>query len=94
MRKQNGKQQEVLGEIDNLESNRYIDSGVIAWVFTKNWQITTGVTALFHAIRVVLYYFHERLRTQVDWGLKNKTELTDKKKKKMMERLRRLGYLD
>ena len=68
--------------------------GVIAWVFTKSWQITTGVTALFHAIRVVLYYFHERFWNRVNWGLKNKNELTIKEKERVMERLRRLGYLD
>ena len=68
--------------------------GVIAWGFTNSWQVTTGVTALFHAIRMVLYYFHERLWDRVDWGLKNKNELTEKEKEKMMERLRKLGYLD
>ncbi len=68
--------------------------GAITWVFTSNWQITTTVTVLFLAIRVVLYYFHERLWGRIDWGLKNRNELTEKEKKKVMERLRKLGYLD
>ena len=67
--------------------------GVITLGLTNSWQITTGLTALFHAIRVVLYYFHERLWDRVDWGLKNKNELTEKEKEKMMDRLRKLGYL-
>jgi hypothetical protein len=31
---------------------------------------------------------------RIDWGLKNRSELTEKEKEKMMERLRKLGYLD
>lgn len=66
----------------------------ITWVFTRSWQITTTVTALFHAINVVLYYFHERFWDGIDWGRKKRSELTEKERKKVMERLRRLGYLD
>lgn len=68
--------------------------GGITWGLTNSWQITTGVTVLFHAIRVVLYYFHERFWDRMDWGLKKKNELTEKEKGKIMERLRKLGYLD
>lgn len=65
---------------------------VITWVVTQNWALTTIVTVLFHGIRVVLYYFHERLWGRIEWGLKNKNELTEKEKKKILERLRKLGY--
>jgi len=68
--------------------------GAITWVFTKSWQVTTTVTVLFHSIRVVLYYFHERLWSGIDWGFKNSHELTEKEKEKVMKRLRKLGYLD
>ena len=68
--------------------------GVITWVFTKSWKATTTVTVLFHSIRAVIYYFHERLWGGIDWGLKNMYELTEKEKEKVMERLRKLGYLD
>jgi uncharacterized membrane protein len=66
----------------------------VTWFLTQSWEITTAVTVLFHAIRVILYYFHERLWHRIDWGLKSKSELTEKEKEKMMERLRRLGYID
>ena len=68
--------------------------GGIAWGLTRNWEITTAVTVLFHAVQIFLYYFHERVWDRVEWGLKNKDELTEKEKQKVMERLRRLGYID
>jgi uncharacterized membrane protein len=66
----------------------------VTWLLTQNWEITTAVTALFHIINVILYYFHERLWHRIDWGLKKKSELTEKEKEEMMEKLRRLGYID
>ena len=35
--------------------------GVIAYAVTRNWAATTGITVIFHSVRLVLYYFHERL---------------------------------
>jgi uncharacterized membrane protein len=66
----------------------------VTWFMTLSLEITTAVTALFHIINVILYYFHERIWHGIEWGLKNKSELTAKEKEKMMERLRRLGYVD
>lgn len=66
----------------------------ITWVFTKNLEVTTGVTLLFHSIRLVLYYLHERWWDGIVWGLKNKSELSDKEKEIFYERLRKLGYLE
>ena len=68
--------------------------GAITWVTTKNIQTTTAVTLLFHTIRFVLYYFHERWWDSVDWGLKNRSQLSDQERKEIDERLRRLGYLE
>ncbi len=68
--------------------------GVVTWLLTQSWETTTMITVLFHAIQVVLYYFHERLWDRADWGLKKREELTEKEKEKIMERLRKLGYLD
>lgn len=42
--------------------------GAIAWVITHNWQTTTIITVIFHAIRTVLYYIYERGWDQVSWG--------------------------
>jgi uncharacterized membrane protein len=68
--------------------------GAITWFFTQSWRITTAVTALFHLIQVMLYYFHERIWDRIDWGLRSKHDLTEEEKAKVIERLRRLGYLD
>ncbi len=67
--------------------------GAITWVFTRDLTVTTGVTLVFHSIRLVLYYYHERLWDRVDWGLKKRSELTEAEEKEMDDRLRKLGYI-
>jgi len=42
--------------------------GTLAWLFTRDWQETTLITITFHAIRLVLYYFHERAWERIGWG--------------------------
>lgn len=44
--------------------------GGIAWLFTGNWAQTTWITLTFHALRLVLYYFHERTWERISWGRK------------------------
>jgi len=42
--------------------------GAITYAFTRDWGKTTSITVIFHVIRLVLYYFHERLWETVPWG--------------------------
>lgn len=42
--------------------------GFISYAFTRDWGATTGITVVFHTIRLVLYYTHERLWERVSWG--------------------------
>ena len=42
--------------------------GVISYAFTRDWGATTWITGLFHGIRLVLYYTHERIWERVSWG--------------------------
>lgn len=42
--------------------------GAISYAFTHNWEQTTWITIIFHSIRLVLYYFHERWWEHVSWG--------------------------
>ena len=44
--------------------------GGLAWLFTRDWSETTLITITFHAIRLVLYYFHERMWERISWGRK------------------------
>ncbi|MFQ6068845.1 MAG: DUF2061 domain-containing protein [Candidatus Bathyarchaeia archaeon] len=44
--------------------------GSVAWVFTRNIEQTSVITLTFNGIQVVLYYFHERLWDNVEWGRK------------------------
>jgi uncharacterized membrane protein len=42
--------------------------GAIAYAVTGNWRETGGITVFFHGIRLVLYYWHERLWDRFSWG--------------------------
>jgi len=42
--------------------------GAISYGVTKDWAKTTGITVIFHGIRLVLYYFHERVWEVIPWG--------------------------
>jgi uncharacterized membrane protein len=68
--------------------------GSITWVLTKNLETTTIITLMFHTINFVLYYFHERFWERIDWGLMRKSDLTQKDKDKVNDRLRKLGYIE
>ncbi len=48
--------------------------GTLAWLFTHDWQETTQITVTFHAIRLVLYYYHERAWERIGWGRKKVRE--------------------
>lgn len=76
--------------------------GVISYLITGDWKEMTVITALFHSIRVILYYFHERLWERISWGklthplsyMPVKGELTPQDRKIVEEKLRELGYID
>lgn len=42
--------------------------GAISYAFTRNWEQTTWITVIFHSLRLVLYYFHERWWERISWG--------------------------
>ncbi len=75
--------------------------GISYWI-TGSWKQMTIITVLFHSIRVVLYYFHERLWTRVPWGtvkhplsdLPIKQKPTAEDLRIITEKLRELGYID
>ena len=62
----------------------------------------TTITVLFHGIRMIMYYYHERLWERVSWGklkhplagLPVKGELTPEDLEIVGEKLKSLGYLD
>ena len=75
--------------------------GFISWIITHSWKEMTIITVLFHSIRVILYYFHERLWEKISWGrvkhplsiLPVKKELEPEDLKLIQSQLRELGYL-
>jgi len=75
---------------------------IISLLITKSWKEMSIITVLFHGIRVVLYYFHERIWERVKWGrilhplssLPVNRELTGNDLKIVSDKLRELGYLE
>ncbi len=74
----------------------------ISYFITKDWKQMTLITVVFHSIRVVLYYYHERVWDQIPWGrmehplavLNVNRELTPEDLEAVREKLRSLGYID
>lgn len=42
--------------------------GGISYAITRNWEQTTVITVIFHSMRLVLYYYHERAWERISWG--------------------------
>lgn len=76
--------------------------GAITWLVTKSWKDMTIITVLFHGIRLVLYYVHERLWEKVQWGriqhplacLPVRGTLTPEDLDQVRQKLRELGYVE
>ena len=75
---------------------------VISWLVTRDWKSMTLITLIFHSIRVVLYYIHERIWERISWG-RAKHPLSDFPVKNRLKRedaeiirdkLKELGYID
>lgn len=45
--------------------------GSISYLFTESWVITGKLTVIFHVIRLVMYYYYERVWDEIEWGRKN-----------------------
>jgi uncharacterized membrane protein len=76
--------------------------GAISYAITGSWKQMTLITVIFHSIRVVLYYYHERVWERIKWG-RLKHPLSDLPVKEtptredleiIARKLRELGYLD
>lgn len=44
--------------------------GAITYFITGSWGETTIIAFTFHGIRFVLYYYHERIWENIQWGRK------------------------
>lgn len=75
---------------------------IISWMITHDWKAMTLITVIFHGIRVVLYYFHERIWERISWGrvkhplseLPVKNNLKPKDLEIIHSKLKDLGYID
>jgi len=75
---------------------------VIAYFVTGDLKEMTIITILFHAIRMAMYYFHERIWQHISWGKEKHPlasipvtkNLKPQDQKIIEDKLRDLGYLD
>ncbi len=42
--------------------------GGITYAVTRDWKEMTVITTIFHTVRMILYYYHERIWLRIDWG--------------------------
>ena len=76
--------------------------GIISWFATHSLKEMTMITIIFHGIRVILYYFHERVWEKISWGrvkhplsdLPVNRELKPEDLKLIRDQLKELGYID
>ena len=76
--------------------------GAISWLITHSWKEMTIITVLFHSIRLILYYLHERAWERIQWGriehplsiLPVEKKIEPEDLKIIQNQLRELGYLD
>jgi len=76
--------------------------GVVSYAITGDWKQMTIITLVFHSIRLVLYYFHERLWERMAWGkmkhplsvLPVKKRLTRKDFEIVEGQLKTMGYIE
>ena len=76
--------------------------GILSYLVTRSWKEMTIITVLFHGIRVIMYYYHERLWEHISWGrlkhplsdLPVKGKLTSDDLKIIAKKLKELGYIE
>ena len=76
--------------------------GGIAYAVTRDWKEMSIITIIFHTVRMVLYYYHERIWLKIKWGRirhpLDEIEIDGKVKPEDLEeiraKLRAMGYLE
>lgn len=74
----------------------------IAYYVTHDWKEMSVITIIFHSVRMVLYYFHERLWLRINWGkirhpldeIEVKEKLAPEDMEEIRSKLRAMGYLE
>ena len=76
--------------------------GGIAYAVTRDWKEMSIITIIFHSVRMVLYYIHERIWLRIDWGrvrhpldeIKIKGKVSDEDLDEIRAKLRAMGYIE
>jgi len=97
-----GQQESLLGQIDHVAGGRSRAAGRDLICDHARLGADDCDHHLFHSIRLILYYFHERIWESIDWGRRKHPlaslpvteELKPEDLKAVQEKLRELGYLE
>jgi uncharacterized membrane protein len=76
--------------------------GAIAYAVTRDWKEMGIITLIFHSVRMILYYVHERIWLRIKWGrnrhpldeLEVKGKLSAEDMSEIRDRLKSMGYID
>lgn len=76
--------------------------GGIAYAVTRDWKEMSIITIIFHSVRMVLYYFHERIWLRINWGMirhpldeiKISGKVSPQDMDVIREKLRAMGYIE
>ncbi len=76
--------------------------GGIAYAVTHDWREMSIITIIFHSVRMVLYYIHERIWLKVDWGrirhpldvIEIKGHVAPEDLEEIRAKLRAMGYIE
>jgi uncharacterized membrane protein len=76
--------------------------GGIAYAVTHDWKEMSIITIIFHSVRMVLYYFHERIWLRVNWGrirhpldeIEVNGKLAPEDLEEIRNKLRAMGYIE
>ncbi len=79
-----------------------LTTATIVFIFTRQWDLTLGITLVEVLSKIIFYYFHERIWNAVHWGqmkhplaeIEVKRELEPEDMEIIKNKLRDLGYLD
>jgi uncharacterized membrane protein len=75
--------------------------GAIAYFVTGNWEETNIIMIVFHGIRVIMYFYHERAWERISWGkiehplsdIGVTKKFTNEEIKEIEEKLRKMGHM-
>ncbi len=79
-----------------------LTTGTIVYIFTREWNLTLGITFFEVLSKIIFYYIHDRVWNVVHWGqekhplaeIRVNRDLEPEDMEIIKNKLKDLGYLD